>query len=58
MKFGECEEPSFFSVNCDFEEEHICGYELDSRVDFNWIRRKGPTPTPFTGPSIDVGFYN
>lgn len=54
MKFGECENPDFFSVNCNFEEEHICGYQSDSTADFNWERKRGPTETQETGPSIDV----
>lgn len=54
MVLGECEDPEFFSVNCDFEEEHICGYESDNQADFNWMRHQGPTGTLQTGPSFDV----
>ena len=41
-------------VTCNFEEEHICSYEYDSKADFLWKRHKGSTPTSGTGPSVDV----
>lgn len=58
MLAGKCEDPTFFSINCTFEEEHICGYYSDIfKGDFNWIRGSGPTATPETGPSIDVRIF-
>ena len=54
IKYGECEDPNFVSVICDFEEEHICGYQSDSNAKFNWIRNKGSTASVGSGPSIDV----
>jgi hypothetical protein len=54
IKYGECEDPNFVSVTCDFEEEHICGYQSDSTAKFNWIRSKGSTSSAGSGPSIDV----
>ena len=54
FKYGECESPDFVSVTCDFEEQHICGYESDEKADFNWARNKGNTLTAQTGPSFDV----
>ena len=56
FKYGECESPDFVSVTCDFEEQHICGYESDEKADFNWSRNKGNTLTIQTGPSVDVNF--
>ena len=56
MKFGECESPDFASVTCDFEEEHICGYESD-KADFNWVRNRGSTFSSNTGPSVDVIYF-
>lgn len=54
FKYGDCEDPHFESVTCDFEEEHICGYTSDSVEDFNWIRRSGRGQSNLTGPSFDV----
>jgi hypothetical protein len=31
FKYGSCEDPDFLSVTCDFEEEHICGYQSDPK---------------------------
>jgi hypothetical protein len=31
FKYGSCEDPDFHSVTCDFEEEHICGYQSDPK---------------------------
>ena len=41
-------------MTCDFEEEHICGWQSDSTADFNWLRNRGKTRTTGTGPSVDV----
>ena len=47
---------SFVSVNCNFEGESQCGYESDSKADFNWERTNGSTGSLNTGPSFDVTF--
>ena len=52
--YGDCEDPDFTSVTCDFEEEHICGYESDATTKHNWIRDRGLTMTPNVGPRVDV----
>ncbi|XP_033870376.2 MAM domain-containing protein 2-like [Acipenser ruthenus] len=45
---------------CDFEVD-ICGYTQDEKDDSNWIRKRGQTPTSYTGPKGDhttgVGYY-
>ena len=51
LKFGECEPPDFSSITCNFEEEHICGYESDETGSFNWERVQAGVSV---GPSIDV----
>ena len=39
---------------CDFDtENNICGIEQADDDQFNWRRRKGPTPSRGTGPSVD-----
>ena len=54
---------SIFSINtcvnlyptgglCDFEKD-FCIFTQDSSDDLDWIRYKGFTPTPGTGPSVD-----
>lgn len=52
--YGDCEDPTYSSVDCDFEEEHICGYQPDPSGDLNWSRSKGTTLSINTGPSVDV----
>ena len=42
------------SVDCNFEEEHICGYQSDDSANFNWVRNNGPGSTLNTGPIVDV----
>ena len=54
---GECETPDFVTISCDFEDDHICGYQPDVAADFRWIRNRGPTETEFTGPSFDVCLF-
>ena len=54
FKYGDCEAADFVSVSCDFEEEHICGYESDPKTEFNWARHQGKTFSSNTGPSVDV----
>ena len=54
FKYGDCEAADFISVSCDFEEEHICGYESDPKAEFNWVRQKGNTFSVNTGPTTDV----
>ncbi|KAG9274255.1 zonadhesin-like [Astyanax mexicanus] len=48
---------------CDFnnDAQPFCSFRQDSADDSDWIRHKGPTPTPGTGPSGDypdgTGYY-
>ena len=39
-------------ANCDFEGG-LCSYSHDSEGDFEWIRKRGYTDTPDTGPDTD-----
>lgn len=54
VKYGNCQSPDYHGITCDFEEEHICGYETDPKATMNWLRHKGPTSSIYTGPSTDV----
>lgn len=56
IRDGECEDPNFISVTCDFQEEHICGYESDNTGDFNWIRYRATSVG--SGPPYDVILKN
>ncbi|XP_047229265.1 MAM domain-containing protein 2-like isoform X2 [Girardinichthys multiradiatus] len=52
---------SSFSGHCDFESG-LCGYTQDKRRDSaDWQRRRGSTPTSYTGPRGDhttgLGYY-
>jgi hypothetical protein len=38
---------------CDFESEDLCGFTNYPNAKFNWLRHKGNTSTPGTGPSYD-----
>ncbi|GAA6104294.1 zonadhesin, like [Tachysurus ichikawai] len=48
---------------CDFNDNKLpfCNFQQDSEDESEWIRHKGPTPTPGTGPSGDYpdgnGYY-
>uniref|UniRef100_A0A8C6SB82 MAM domain-containing protein n=1 Tax=Neogobius melanostomus TaxID=47308 RepID=A0A8C6SB82_9GOBI len=49
------------SAHCDFESG-LCGYSQDRHGDdAEWYRRRGPTPTSYTGPrgdhTIGLGYY-
>ncbi|XP_067655508.1 uncharacterized protein [Haliotis asinina] len=50
-----------YTMECDFEEEGICGWSQDTFDDFEWTRMSGTTPTMSTGPPGDhttgSGFY-
>lgn len=46
---GPCIQPDFYSMECTFEEEHICGYYSDPLASFAWFWQKGATPTALTG---------
>lgn len=39
-------------MSCTFDVD-FCGWEQATNDNFDWIRHKGPTPTPNTGPSHD-----
>ncbi|XP_046567277.1 zonadhesin-like [Haliotis rubra] len=50
-----------YTMECDFEEEGICGWSQDTFDNFEWTRMSGTTPTMSTGPPGDhttgSGFY-
>ena len=48
---GPCIKPDFYSIDCTFEEDHICGYYSDPSGQFAWTRGQGSTPSLFTGAS-------
>uniref|UniRef100_A0A3P9IGI6 MAM domain containing 2 n=1 Tax=Oryzias latipes TaxID=8090 RepID=A0A3P9IGI6_ORYLA len=66
MSLGDCELTAGFSSppppgNCDFEAG-LCGYSQEKEKDAaDWQRRRGPTPTSYTGPRADhtsgLGYY-
>ncbi|CAF0853287.1 unnamed protein product [Didymodactylos carnosus] len=51
---GPCIRP-VYSMNCTFEEKHICGYSSDPSGQLAWIRDRGSTVTLFTGPNHTLG---
>lgn len=44
--------PTACNMFCTFDVD-FCAWEQATGDDFDWIRHKGPTPTPNTGPSYD-----
>lgn len=44
--------PTACNMSCTFDVD-FCEWEQATSDDFDWIRHKGPTPTPNTGPSHD-----
>uniref|UniRef100_A0A1A7X1X4 MAM domain containing 2b n=1 Tax=Iconisemion striatum TaxID=60296 RepID=A0A1A7X1X4_9TELE len=66
LKLGDCELTaglllSPLPAHCDFEVG-FCGYSQEKRGDAgDWQRRRGPTPTSYTGPRGDhttgLGYY-
>ncbi|KFQ64136.1 IgGFc-binding protein, partial [Phaethon lepturus] len=44
--------PTACSMSCTFDVD-FCEWEQATSDNFDWIRHKGPTPTPNTGPSHD-----
>ncbi|XP_066413022.1 IgGFc-binding protein-like [Molothrus aeneus] len=55
-----CAAPPACNMSCTFEAD-FCEWKQETNDDFDWIRHKGPTPTPNTGPSHDhttgEGYY-
>ncbi|KAF2978522.1 hypothetical protein EK904_011288 [Melospiza melodia maxima] len=55
-----CAAPPACNMWCTFEAD-FCEWKQETTDDFDWIRHKGPTPTPNTGPSHDhttgEGYY-
>ncbi|XP_056147136.1 MAM domain-containing protein 2-like [Lampris incognitus] len=67
VSLGDCELTAasgsllFIPGHCDFEAGH-CGYTQDKQGDTgDWMWRRGPTPTSYTGPRGDhttgLGYY-
>ncbi|XP_071486325.1 MAM and LDL-receptor class A domain-containing protein 1-like [Diadema antillarum] len=52
IRQGDCEA----TATCDFENSLICGYRQDATDNFDWTYWSGDTPTPLTGPSVDVTY--
>ena len=48
---------SFIIGQCDFENG-MCGYVQERSDNFDWNRRRGPTSSTYTGPSIDNTLKN
>ena len=44
--------PIACNMSCTFDVD-FCEWEQATSDNFDWIRHKGPTPTPNTGPSHD-----
>ncbi|XP_074009677.1 IgGFc-binding protein [Numenius arquata] len=55
-----CAAPTACNMSCTFDV-NFCEWQQENSDDFDWIRHKGPTPTPNTGPSHDhttgEGYY-
>ncbi|KAM6356993.1 IgGFc-binding protein-like [Alca torda] len=55
-----CAAPTACNMSCTFDVD-FCEWQQATSDDFDWIRHKGPTPTPNTGPSYDhttgEGYY-
>ncbi|XP_059711973.1 IgGFc-binding protein-like [Haemorhous mexicanus] len=47
-----CAPPTDCNFACTFDED-FCGWVQADYSSIDWIRNKGPTPTPNTGPSSD-----
>ncbi|CAM9326592.1 unnamed protein product [Bubo scandiacus] len=47
-----CASPTACNMSCTFDVD-FCEWEQAISNNFDWIRHKGPTPTPNTGPSHD-----
>ncbi|XP_074733517.1 IgGFc-binding protein-like [Strix uralensis] len=47
-----CASPTACNMSCTFDVD-FCEWEQAISDNFDWIRHKGPTPTPDTGPSHD-----
>ncbi|XP_040423240.1 IgGFc-binding protein-like [Cygnus olor] len=47
-----CAVPTACNISCTFDVD-FCGWEQAINDNFDWIRNKGPTPSPNTGPSYD-----
>ncbi|KAM8804852.1 IgGFc-binding protein [Eudromia elegans] len=47
-----CAAPTACNLSCTFDVD-FCEWEQAANDDFDWIRHKGATPSPDTGPSYD-----
>ena len=54
IKDGDCVDPNFFSLKCDFEAPQICGYKFDVFTRFNWTRSRGLSYSSSPSPATDV----
>ncbi|XP_072014819.1 MAM and LDL-receptor class A domain-containing protein 2-like [Amphiura filiformis] len=50
--YGNCEA----THTCEFQDSTLCGYTQDDTDDFEWTVLSGATPTPNTGPTVDVSY--
>ncbi|CAG5132826.1 unnamed protein product, partial [Candidula unifasciata] len=41
------------TLDCDFENDNLCGWNQDNTDDFDWTWHSGETPTANTGPRFD-----
>jgi hypothetical protein len=54
-KPGEC---SFRSNECTFDDGSLCSWTNAVGNQFDWLVRKGPTPSFDTGPDVDHSMLN
>ena len=41
------------NVNCTFEDDFRCGYQMTSEGEFSWYQHRASTPSELTGPDLD-----
>lgn len=45
----------FLGDPCNFQDDS-CSFTQDNTDNFDWVRTKGSTPTPGTGPTVDHSY--
>ncbi|XP_041465298.1 MAM and LDL-receptor class A domain-containing protein 1-like [Lytechinus variegatus] len=50
---GTTPEPIPWNADCDFEEEEMCGYTIETYGYFHWTRNRAGTGSEDTGPAVD-----